>query len=55
MNGKLWQKHSYDHIVRDEKEVYAFQKYIRENPEKSHLKESKFFHYEFDWTGCFDC
>ncbi|MBL9115343.1 MAG: transposase [Verrucomicrobiaceae bacterium] len=36
--GDLWQKHSYDHIVRDETELTAFQRYIADNPMRASLK-----------------
>jgi len=29
--GQLWQRESYDHIVRNQSSFHAFQKYIREN------------------------
>lgn len=30
--GKLWQRNYYDHIGRDEKELYTVRQYIRNNP-----------------------
>ncbi len=35
--GKVWQKESYDRIVRDSEELWAFQEYIRANPVKAKL------------------
>jgi len=32
--GQLWQHESYDHIVRNEKAIYAIRNYIRANPLK---------------------
>jgi REP element-mobilizing transposase RayT len=39
--GRLWQKESYDHIVRDADQLAAFQSYIRNNPAKANLKEGE--------------
>lgn len=33
-NKKLWQKNYYEHIIRDEKQLYKITKYINENPVK---------------------
>lgn len=49
-SGDFWQKHSYDHIIRDDVELRAFQKYIAENPTKAHLKEES-LHCSFDWQS----
>ncbi len=49
--GDFWQKHSYDHIVRDEVELRAFQKYIAENPAKAHLRAGESLHRSFDWQS----
>ena len=35
--GQVWQKESYDHIIRDHDELRAYQRYIRENPVKARL------------------
>jgi REP element-mobilizing transposase RayT len=48
-SGDFWQKHSYDHIVRDDAEWKALQKYIAENPAKAALKVGESFHRSFDW------
>ena len=42
--GKVWQKHSYDHIVRNETELNAYRKYMAENPVKARLREGEFLH-----------
>jgi len=34
---KLWQRSFYDHVMRDENELYQIRKYILENPLKWHL------------------
>jgi hypothetical protein len=31
-HGQVWQKESYDHIVRNQESLQAFRKYIRDNP-----------------------
>ena len=36
-NKKLWQRSYYDHIIRNENELYQIRKYIMENPLKWHL------------------
>ncbi|MDP4847823.1 MAG: transposase, partial [Akkermansiaceae bacterium] len=38
-SGKLWQRESYDRMVRDEDHYYACRKYIRKNPVKARLCE----------------
>ena len=40
--GKLWQRDSYDHIVRDSKELRALQKYIHDNPTKAGIKAGSY-------------
>lgn len=32
--GKLWQCNYYEHIIRDEPELFRIQKYIMDNPAK---------------------
>jgi len=34
---KIWQRNYYDHIIRDEKDLFAVRKYIQENPLKWEL------------------
>lgn len=36
-SGKFWQHESYDHVVRDEKELYRVVKYVLNNPVKANL------------------
>ena len=48
-SGVLWQKHSYDHIVRDVKELLAFQEYVANNPKKANLKTDQFLLRPHDW------
>ncbi|UCE65480.1 MAG: transposase [Candidatus Zixiibacteriota bacterium] len=35
----FWQRNYYDHVIRDEKDLYSKRKYIRENPLKWELDE----------------
>ncbi len=48
--GVVWQKESYDHIVRSTEQLVAFQKYIRDNPAKAGLREGAFVHREAVYT-----
>jgi len=32
-NGKLWQRNYYEHIIRNERSLYAIMQYIHANPE----------------------
>ena len=49
--GSLWQKHSFDHIVRDERWLAWFQEYIEKNPNSAGLKENEFRYRRFDWAS----
>ena len=40
--GTLWQEESYDHIVRDEEELAAYERYIVDNPAKAGLREGEY-------------
>jgi REP element-mobilizing transposase RayT len=40
--GTLWQRESYDHIVRDTDQLQAYQDYIAFNPEKAKLGSTEF-------------
>jgi type I restriction enzyme R subunit len=46
---QVWQAHSYDHIVRDNQQLTAFQRYIRKNPAKAKLRENEFILHEADY------
>lgn len=48
--GALWQKHSYDHLVRDTAELRAFRRYIAENPRKAGLSTDACLHREADYA-----
>lgn len=50
-SGDFWQKHSHDHIVRNEVELKALQKYIADNPAKAGLKPGESLHRSFDWQS----
>ena len=41
--GKLWQKDSYDHIVRDGRHLRKFQSYIHQNPKVAGIPSDKWF------------
>ena len=47
--GRLWQKESFDHIVRDPEEFDRIRTYIRDNPAKANLKTGMFRYYRADW------
>lgn len=40
--GQLWQRESYDHVVRDFEQLHAFQQYIAANPAKSRLRSGEY-------------
>ena len=33
-NGRLWQRNYYEHIIRNERNLYAVRRYIRDNPQQ---------------------
>jgi len=43
--GSLWRKESYDHIVRDDKELERTRAYIVNNPAGARLKPNEFIYY----------
>ena len=47
--GSLWQKESYDRIVRDYKELRAYRKYIAENPMKAGLRRRESALFRASW------
>jgi REP element-mobilizing transposase RayT len=47
--GHFWQSESYDHIVRDRKEMRAIRTYIAGNPEKAGLNEGEYTYYRAGW------
>ncbi|MEM1294247.1 MAG: transposase [Verrucomicrobiota bacterium] len=51
--GRLWQKHSYDHIVRNGNEAITFSEYIANNPKWAKLRKGEFQHRSFDWQSKF--
>ena len=50
-SGKFWQKHSYDHLVRSDREIFAFQNYMAQNPVKAGLSEGEYRFVDFDWQA----
>jgi REP element-mobilizing transposase RayT len=45
----LWQKESYDHIVRDDAELERIRQYIENNPAKAHLKPGDYVYHKAEW------
>ena len=41
-SGPVWQRESFDHIVRDEEALLRFEQYIRDNPRSACLKEGEY-------------
>jgi len=48
-SGELWQRQSYDHIVRDFDQLKAFQEYIAANPVKAKLNTGEFLSHRAAW------
>jgi putative transposase len=42
LSGTFWMEGSYNRIVRDEEELYAFREYIAANPVRAELAEDEF-------------
>jgi len=40
--GQVWQRESFDHLVRDAGSLVKFERYIRSNPEKASLRPGEF-------------
>jgi len=47
---KLWQKETYDHIVRDLDELKHYRRYIKSNPVRAKVSEGEFSWYRADWV-----
>lgn len=45
-SGNLWQKDYFDRLIRDQNHFENCVRYIRNNPQKAHLKEGNYFLYE---------
>ena len=45
-SGPLWQKESYDHVVRDAEELARIRKYIADNPARASMKSGEYAYYE---------
>ncbi|HUI06774.1 MAG TPA: transposase [Verrucomicrobiae bacterium] len=41
-SGPVWQRESFDHIVRNEEALLRFEQYIRDNPRSACLKEGEY-------------
>ena len=46
--GKLWQPRSFDHVVSDEEDLLAIDKYMRENPVRKELVDTPD---KWPWAG----
>jgi hypothetical protein len=42
--GHLWQVESFDRIVRNDRELKRYERYIEENPKKANLRKGEFFY-----------
>ena len=45
INGSLWQKESYDRIIRNDEELISTMRYVVENPERAGLLD-------WEWVWC---
>lgn len=45
----LWQRETYDHIVRDIEELKVLRRYLAENPKKAKLKDGEFTFHREEW------
>jgi type I restriction enzyme R subunit len=48
-SGTLWQAESFDHIVRNARQLVYLREYIRDNPAKAGLPTGEFLYYRADW------
>jgi putative transposase len=48
-SGTLWQKESYDRLVRNREELARIRKYIEDNPKKAGLREGEFVYFRAPW------
>ncbi|MAS91741.1 MAG: hypothetical protein CMO55_00980 [Verrucomicrobiales bacterium] len=49
-NGKVWKKHSYDHIVRDLKQLNHYKDYIASNPVRARIRDEAYTWKEANYT-----
>jgi type I restriction enzyme R subunit len=49
-SGPVWQRESYDRIVRDMEQLEAYQAYIAANPEKARLRSGEFIRAHAQYT-----
>jgi type I restriction enzyme R subunit len=47
--GTLWQAESYDHIVRDLRQLHAYREYIADNPNRANIAVSECAYYRATW------
>jgi putative transposase len=48
-SGKLWQRESFDHIVRNREALEWYRFYIANNPKKARLREYEYICHRADW------
>jgi REP element-mobilizing transposase RayT len=48
--GALWQKESFDHIIRNREQLNRLREYIAENPVKAKLRDGEFVHRVAKWA-----
>jgi REP element-mobilizing transposase RayT len=47
--GRMWQRESYDRIVRNRRELAVLRQYIADNPMKARVRADRFACYRTDW------
>ncbi len=48
-HGRLWQKESFDHIVRNPPQLERIRNYIEQNPHKAKIPDGSFLYHKCDW------
>jgi hypothetical protein len=48
-SGSLWQPESYDHIVRDLKQLLFYRRYIADNPKRAGIELADIAIYRANW------
>jgi len=49
LTGRLWQKESFDHVVRSRRQLDRFRRYIEENPVKARLNQGEYVLRQVGW------
>jgi type I restriction enzyme R subunit len=47
-SGRLWQKESFDHIVRNAVQLDRFREYVKDNPAKANVPAEEYIYYRAD-------